>query len=185
MKNFLILSCFIFSFFSCTKKTELSKSFECKTYKLENATKVYDFKKNFSMPIPNTWKTNLYYTEFQSEIFTADTIKQLSETYILDVSFNNGNLKFDPSFHKKNDSLLASSTLSKIKEKTLKFQNKPAYWYVVKGFKNGFTYHQFNLFILNSENTYVIANSEIYGDNNIEDRICESISIIEKIEFIN
>lgn len=185
MKKNLVLTCFFITFLSCSKQTELSKSFSCKTYKIQNATNIYDFKKNFRIPIPNTWKTNLYYTEFQSEIFTADTIKQLSETYILDVSFNNGSLKFNDNFIKKTDSLLTISSLYKIKEKTIKFQEKPAYWYVVKGIKNGFTYHQFNLFILNSENTYITANSEIYGDNNVEDRICESISIIEKIEILN
>ena len=184
MKSFLFIFSLFFMMSSCSKQSDLSKSFDCKTIKLENTAIISDFKQNFKLQIPTTWKTNLYYNSFQSEIFTADTIKQLTETYILDVSFNSGNLSFDDSFHKKTDSLLATLALTKIKDATIKFQNKPAYWYVVKGIKKGFTYHQFNLYILNSENAYISANSEIYGDNNIEDRICESISIIEKIEFI-
>tara|TARA_R110001583_G_scaffold44428_2_gene140878 strand:- start:757 stop:1314 length:558 start_codon:yes stop_codon:yes gene_type:complete len=178
-----VLSLFLI-LISCSNQSELSKSFDCKTKTLQNTTIISDFKNNFKIPIPNDWKTNLYYNEFQSEIFTADTIKQLSETYILDVSFNNGNLTFDTDFYKKTDSLFANLALTKINENTIQFQNKPAYWYVVKGIKNGFTYHQFNLYILISENTYITANSEIYGDNNIDNRICESISIIEKIELI-
>jgi hypothetical protein len=181
MKPFIFSLLFILT--GCVKQSDLSKSFDCKTSNLNNLITISDFKNNFKISIPNTWKTNLYYNNYQSEIFTADTIKQLSETYILDVSFNYGNIHFDDSFHKKTDSLLTNSNLQKIKSNAIQFQNKPAYCYVVKGTKNGFNYHQFNLIVLNSENTYFTANSEIYGDHNIEGRICESISIIEKIEF--
>ena len=184
MKLFLFIVSLFFTLTSCVKHSELAKNFNCKTTNLNNLTTIYDFKNNFKISIPNTWKTNLYYDNFQSEIFTADTIKQLSETYILDVSFNYGNLHFNDSFHKKTDSLITNSNLQKIKFNTIQFQNKPAYWYVVKGTKKGFNYHQFNLIVLNSENTYFTANSEIYGDKNIETRICESISILDKIEFL-
>ncbi|SNR35704.1 hypothetical protein [Lutibacter flavus] len=184
MKHLLFIFLLMFILTSCVKQSDLSKSFDCKTHNLNNLTTITDFKNNFRISIPSDWKTNLYYDNFQSEIFTADTIKQLSETYILDVSFNYGNLNFDDSFHKKTDSLLTNSNLQKIKSNTIQFRNKPAYWYVVKGTKKGFNYHQFNLIVLNSENTYFTANSEIYGDNNIDDRICESISILDKIEFL-
>ena len=184
MKPFLFIVSLFFTLTSCVKHSELTKSFDCKTTKLNNLITVNDFKKNFKINIPNTWKTELYYDNYQSEIFTADTLKQLSETYILKVSFNYGNLHFNNSFHKKTDSLITNSNLQKIKSKTIKFQNRPAYWYLVKGSKNGFNYHQFNLIVLNSENTYFTANSEIYGDKNIEARVCESISILEKIEFL-
>lgn len=184
MKYLLILSIITFTFFSCSKHSELAKTFDCNTTNLNNLITISDFKNNFKISIPNNWKTNLYYDNYQSEIFTADTIKQLSETYILDMSFNYGNLLFNDSFHKKTDSLLTSSNLQKIKSNAIQFQNKPAYWYVVKGTKNGFNYHQFNLIVINSENTYFTANSEIYGNNHIEERICESISILDKIEFL-
>ena len=35
-----------------------------------------------------------------------------------------------------------------------------------------------------SENTYFSAYSEIYGNNNIDKRICESISLLESIQFL-
>jgi len=76
------------------------------------------------------------------------------------------------------------NNLEKIKSGQILFQNKPALWYVVKGKKNGFPYHQFNLMVENTETTYFSVYSEIYGDKNIEERICESISIIDKIEFL-
>jgi hypothetical protein len=35
-----------------------------------------------------------------------------------------------------------------------------------------------------SDNTYFNAYSEIYGEENIEERICKSIAIIETVEFL-
>jgi len=170
--------------FSCSNKSELSKSFNCETSEIKNDKEYLDFKNNFKLKLPSTWKTNKYYSEFQSEIFSADTTKQLSESFIFDASYNFGNLKLDADYVKKTDSVLRMNNLEKIKSGQILFQNKPALWYVVKGKKNGFPYHQFNLMVENTETTYFSVYSEIYGDKNIEERICESISIIDKIEFL-
>jgi hypothetical protein len=169
---------------SCKHQSELGKEFACDTSEIKNLSEYFDFKKNFKIHIPSSWKTELYYDDFQSEIFTADTTKQLSETFILDAAFNFGELNFDLEFHQKTDSILTVSNLKKIKEGTLKFKSKPAFWYLVKGTKNGFEYHQFNILVKNTSTTYFTANSEIYGTENVNKRICESISLMEKIEFL-
>ena len=95
MKLSLIIFAIFFIFSSCKKQSQLSSIFECDTVNLKNLNEYSDFKQNFKITIPNNWKTELYYNEFQSEIFTADTTKQLSETYVLDASFNFGNLNFN------------------------------------------------------------------------------------------
>ncbi|WP_456379016.1 hypothetical protein [Lutibacter sp.] len=169
---------------SCTKQSQLSKKFHCKAIKIEKTKEIIDFKKNFKLTIPTNWKTKLYFTEFESEIFAADTLKQLTESFILGTSFNYGALNFDVSFHKKIDSILVKNNLLLINSGNHLFQSNLTYWYIAKGFRNGFTYHTFNLTVKQSENTYFNAYSEIYGETKVNERICETISILEKIEFL-
>jgi len=169
---------------SCSNQSELGEKFNCNNSDEENTSMVSDFKKNFRLKLPTSWKKDLYYDNFQSELFAADTTKQLTDTFILGSSFNSGNLNFDEFYYKKNDSILTESNLQKLNFENLLFQSKSAFWYVAEGSKNNFKYHTFNLVVKLSENTYFNAYSEIYGEENIEERICKSIAIIESVEFL-
>ena len=184
MKYFANSILLLLLFTSCTKHSALHNIFDCKVESIKETKKVTDFKKNFSMDISTDWKTAMYFDEFQSEIFAADTVKELSDTFILNASFNYGSLEFDTDFYKKTDSLLAGNKFLKINEGTIYFQSKPAYWYLLKGTKKGFTYHQLNLMVILSNTTYFKGYTDVYGDENINDRICSSLSILEKIEFL-
>lgn len=184
MRKFSAIFLLIIVIVSCTKQSELSKEFDCKSAELSDLKQYSDFKNNFKLYIPNTWKTNKYYSETQSEIFTADTIKQLTETYILNTAYALGTVNFDASFYQKTDSIIAQNGFEKIKSGSTTFVNLPSYWYILKGEKNGFTYHQFNIISKKTEMAYFSASVEIYGDLNIDERICESISLLEKIEFL-
>lgn len=184
MKKSVIFIVIVFAFISCKNQSELSNLFDCRTSNLENSKSISDFNKNFKLNIPINWKSELYYNEFQSEIFTADTTKQLSESFILDTSFNNGNLTFDTIFYQKTDSILKSNNLEMVNSGSIQFKNKPAFWYLVKGEKKGFEFHQFNILVKNSNNNYFTANSDIYGNKNINSRICETISLLNTVEFL-
>lgn len=183
MKNSIILLALV-TLLSCSKQSQLSETFNCNITKTEKTKEITDFKKNFKLSIPTNWKTKLYFSEFESEIFTADTLKQLTESFILGASFNLGSLDLDGDFYKKIDSLVINNNLQIIKYGSESFQSKPTYWYVTKGLKNGFIYHQFNIVAKLSENSYFKGYSEVYGNLNVEDRICKSIFILEKIEFL-
>lgn len=172
---------------SCSKQSKMSRKLNCGTLDIENPTTTTittDFKNKFKLTISSNWKTELYFNEYQSEIFVADTTKQLTESFILITSFNRGVLNLNTDFYKRIDSISINEKLYIINSGKQSFQSNPAYWYVAKGFKNGFTYHQFNLTVKQSENTYFNAYSEIYGDYKINERICETISILEKVEFL-
>jgi hypothetical protein len=162
----------------------LDQIFNCNNIDLTDTKNISDFNKNFKLDIPISWNTALYYNSYQSEIFTADTTKQLTESFIFDVSFNLGELNFDDNFYKKTDSILTANNLQIVKSGNHRFQEMPAYWYLVKGSKRGFTFHQFNLMVKNTPNAYFKAYSEIYGDEHINERICESIGLLKNIEFL-
>ena len=184
MKKGVILLTLFVIILSCTNQSELSEKFKCNPVKFENTKSIFDFNKNFKLTIPTNWNTKLYFSEFESEIFVADTLKQLTESFILASSFNLGKLEFDANYYKKNDSILSKNNLELINAGNNSFQSKQTYWYVAKGFKNGFTFHQFNLASKRSKNSYFNASVEVYGDKNVNERICEAISILENVEFI-
>lgn len=184
MKKLVVYLSIISAIISCNKQSELSKNFQCNRNSIENTKGYFDFKNNFKLFIPTNWKITKHYSDTQSEIFCADTIKQLSETFILNASFNIGELNLDDTFIKQSDSLIKINFYEKGRSGLIKFQEKPAYYYVAKGTKNGFQYHQFNLIVKNSENTYFTAYSEVYGAELVDERICKSISILENIEFL-
>ncbi|AMC10080.1 hypothetical protein Lupro_01910 [Lutibacter profundi] len=184
MKRKIILIVFCAQLISCNNPSELSKKYNCPVNKSEKTLSVYDFKKNFKLDIITNWKTKLYYNNFESEIFTADTTKQLTKSLILVASFSTGILNIDSLFYRRVDSILKKNNLQIIDSGNQPYQSKPTYWYVAKGVKNGFSYHQFNLTTKRSENTYFNVYSEIYGDTDINERICETISLIEKVEFL-
>jgi len=184
MKKLIVLLVLFSVLIGCKRQSELNKTFDCTTIKLENTSTIKDFNKNFKISIPITWKTSMYYNEFQSEIFTADTTKQLTETFILDVSYNIGELKIDNDFIIKNDSILHSKNLKKIKSGNNNFQLKQSYWFLVNGTKNNFPFHQFNIYVKLTENSYLNSYVEIYGEDKIDERLCTALSILENIEFL-
>ena len=93
---FLILLIFITG---CSKKISLEDELSCpKLVSFSKTTQRTDFQNNFKLSIPNNWKYKLYYDDYQSAIFMADTIKELTETFIIDASWKYGALSFDASF---------------------------------------------------------------------------------------
>lgn len=173
-----------FLILGCSNQSEIGKKMNCGTTTYKNTKEIADFNKNFTLDIPSNWKTKFYFDNYQSEIFTADTLKQLSETYILAASYNLGILNFDSDFHHRKDSVLSEKNLKIIDSGNESFKSKPSFWYISKGTKNNFDYHRFTVMTKLSENTYFSAYAEIYGNENVDKRICESISLLESIQFL-
>ena len=184
MRNFSFILFLIFCFFSCETPSELQNKYDCSKHYYTNTTNTKDFNKHFELPIPTSWKTSLYYNNIQSEIFSADTTQQLTKTYILETSFNNGVLTFDADYYKETIALLKENQLTIIDSGHNPFQNKPSYWYIAKGVKKGFVYHRFYNVVLLSNNTYFTATVKIYGDSQVNQRICKSIALLKKVKFL-
>lgn len=183
-------SIFLFLFvccISCTQKKEqpatiLEKTFLCEsTIKIASGIRQTDIKNNFSIEIPSTWKSSSFFDEYQSDIYAADTTKILTDTYIIDTSWNAGELKLNQDFVK---SVVSKSDLLLLFSEFENFKDKPAYWHLSKGIKNGLDYQILNLYIQTKYDSYILVTTEIYGNNAIEQRLCDAINIINTIEFI-
>ena len=165
----------------------LKKEFKCENSSNFSELKEYkDFLKNFKIKIPNHWKTNLYYDEYSSEVFSADTTKQLTETYILDISWKQGELKLDNSFSNSlTDSLKVKQQLIVVKDGFGKFKNKPSYFSLSQGQHSGYPYQYLQVFIKTNIDEYITLTSKIYGDSNIDERLCHSVELFDGIQLID
>ncbi|MCL7754106.1 hypothetical protein [Polaribacter sp. Z022] len=172
-------------FFACSKQSKIIENFNCKPIKFKNLEKVNDFKNLFSLEIPSTWKTNLYYDDLQSSIYTADTTKQLTETLLLDITNINQNIKFDTNFKLKQEQENLSKNLVQITSKKTTILNKPSFYTISKGKKGKFNYKVCHFFIKINEQSFILAKAEVYGDSLKNERLCKAINLIEKIKILH
>ena len=184
MKNILLLVV-VFCFFSC-QKNDILKEFDCGSAGYSGKTKeMRDILKKFKIDLPLLWKKQLYYDEYKSQIYAADTTKQLTETYIVDVAWHQGELYFDQAFEQKiNDTLRIKEKLLTVESGFGKFHKKEAYWNLSRGLYNNYTYNYLQVYIKSEIDEYFLLTTKVYGDQNVEERLCESLKITNKIKFI-
>ncbi|RCS26927.1 hypothetical protein DUT90_07365 [Polaribacter sp. WD7] len=181
MRKIYLLSS-ILLFLSCVKQSELSKEFNCKPSIINDLETIYDVRNVFSITLPNTWKTNLYEDVYQSSIFSADTTKQLTETYLIDVSYIKNNIQFNDLFKLKIEQENLSKKLVQIKSKELKLIDKPSYLSLYKGKKSNVMYQKMLVYIKLNNTNFILAKAEVYGDSLVEERLCKALQIIENIK---
>jgi len=179
-KYFLI--CFLISV-SCTKQSQFSDEFQCKSSSLEYLETVKDARNVFSIPIPKNWNINLYEDALQSSVFAADTTKQLTESILIDVSYIKNDIQFDDVFKLKIEQENLSKNLIQKKSKEITVLGKPTYFVVSKGKKSTFSYQKLQAFIKIHQKDFILAKVEIYGDSLVENRFCKAFSLIEKIKI--
>lgn len=182
-KIFLVI--IAFSLLSC-QGNDLIKEFDCTaSLNLGETKEMRDILKKFKISVPKSWKTQLYYDEFKSQIYSADTTKSLTETYVLDIAWHQGELNLNKFFEKKViDTLAIKEQLTTYKSKFGKFNGKDAYWNLSEGVDSGYPYNHLELYIKSDYDEYFTITTKIYGQDNIDKRLCESIKIVDKLKFI-
>ncbi|QOD61325.1 hypothetical protein H9I45_02445 [Polaribacter haliotis] len=183
MKHFILVIATTLLFFSCNTKTVLQKECNCKDVFVENLEEVKDAKNLFSLEIPKNWKTNLYTDARQSSIYSADTIKDLTESLLLDINYINNSVDFSDIFKLKIEQENLSKKLIQRKAKEINFLNKPSYYTISIGKKGEFNYNVLQIFTKLDAGNSLLATAEIYGDSLVNKRICKAISLLEKIKI--
>ncbi|MFY0630957.1 MAG: hypothetical protein JXR05_11285 [Flavobacteriaceae bacterium] len=168
---------------SCTYKSQVSKDLECAPEAYSNLEKIEDVKKLFTVQFPDNWKTNLYYDNKQSSIYTADTTKQLTETFLVDITHVSNKLTFDSEFIQKFKEGLFTQKLVENTSYETNFLEKETYYSMAMGKKNNYSYQILNLFIKINNNNYIHAKAEVYGDSLVNQRLCNALSLIEKTTY--
>ena len=173
-----------FTFLACSSPSELEEMNGCGADLPDNLTEKTDFKKNFKLQLPSPWKTSYYYSPSTSEMFAADTTKQLTESYIVELIHQDAELELGSDLKSKIDSFNKDNNYSLVDSNELQFKNHPAAFFTLKGKKNNYDVLIFDLYVKTSEVSYFNSKIEIYGNSNIQNRLCESLAILNTIEFL-
>ncbi|HFS67826.1 MAG TPA: hypothetical protein ENK67_06400 [Flavobacteriia bacterium] len=185
-QNLIILILVLVTVYSCSKPTELQQDFNCNTINLGKSSVIQDFQKKFAVTIPDTWSKKMFYNEYQTSLMAADSLKPLKESFILDISLNNGDLKVDETI--KNTiirNIISKEHLRINKFKIGKFHSKPSVWLLAEGTRNEMPFHLFKLLSKRDANTYYQIETQIYGDSLVNERVCKAISLIETLTDLN
>jgi len=185
MKQLVLLFIGAFLLGSCAKN-DLKSEFNCGPSTTNLELKEYrDVLKKFRASVPAHWKTQLYYDDYQSQLYSADTTKSLKETYIIDIAWHQGELAIDQFFDQTvRDTLAIKQQLSYIKSSLSQFKDRPAYWNLSKGKTGQLEYHFLQLYVKSAPDEYFTFTTKVYGDAKIDERLCESLALYEKITFI-
>ncbi|QCX39241.1 hypothetical protein FF125_12635 [Aureibaculum algae] len=184
MKKLIILVLAI-GFVSC-QSNSLKKEFNCGASSENSELKEYrDFLKHFKIEIPKSWKTTLYYDEYSSDIYTADTSKQFTDSFVVEISWKQGELTLDESFAKKiNDTLQFKEKLKMVKSGFGEFKEKPMYYNLSEGSRSGMNHKFLQVYLKTNIDEYITLTSKVYGDSLVDQRICNSIEIFDNLKLI-
>ncbi len=184
MKRFtIIILLLIIGFNTACSNSDLKEQFQCEASAPGNTKQYKDILKHFDIHIPKDWKTILYYDEYVSNIYSADTSKSLTQTYIIDVTWNQGELLFDKAFEENIKSVLDSSQMKITKKEFIKFQKYPAYYFYSQGKYLEYDYHLLEIYVKTKPDEYFNLTTKVYGKEKVEERICESIALFEDISI--
>ena len=183
MKKLLFLLGALLLLYSCNSQSKISKDFKCQNFSFKNLEDVNDFKNSFTIKLPKSWKTNLYYDDVQSSVYSADTIKQLTETLLVDITLIKNNINFNDAFKLKQEQNNLSKKLIKKTSKEISLLNKPSYYTISEGKKGDFDYKVSHIFIKLNEQKFIFAKAEVYGDSLVEERLCKAYSLVETIKL--
>jgi len=183
IKKFVYLG-LIIAFTSCKNNKDIFKNFNCNnSSNLRNTEIVLDAKNNFSLSIPNYWKTELYLDKNSSMFTTADTTKQYQNTYLIKATLIASKLTLNKvEIEKIKTSILTEKNTRLISESQGTFKNWPALLLRSKSdkFKSGVSV--LHLYAPISERQYFEIEIHCFGSKNIDKRFCEAIAIINSLK---
>ncbi len=181
----IILFTVIVALVSC-KKTAIESELGCDSSpKIGKTKEVRDILKKFKVVIPENWETQLYYDEFKSQIYAADTTKQLSETYILDIAWHQGDLMLNEALAKSvKDTLNIREQMTTVKSGFGTFKKKQSYWNLSQGKRSDRLYTFLQVYLKSEEDEYFLMTTKLFGDANVDARLCESIALFDKVKII-
>ncbi len=169
------------------KNSKFEREFNCDTPMSFSNTKTYkDVLGHFEIDIPKNWKTSLYYDEYQSKLYTADTTRNLSESYIIDVTWHQGELIIDDDLERLvSEQVGREFNLIPVKAGEGEFLDYPAYYHISTGQKNNMNWHYLQIYLKYEPDEYYTLTSKIYGDELVTERICASFAVFKELDFID
>lgn len=180
----IYLTSIILLFVSCKKNTPLETIFGVETQEIENTKEVKDAKGLFKIKLGKSWKTELYYDNGQSKIYSADTTQNLSSSFIIEATQFDGNLKIDSAFIDKIKTQISSFPRAYVlKSEFLDFKNQKAVCFY--SYQKTEERDLFNLQLyIAQRREYYLLESKIFGSENLKKNIQQSVSVFQGFDLI-
>jgi hypothetical protein len=168
---------------SCSPGSSFKPFFNCHTSLDEKTERVEEFEKNFSVQIPQSWKTELYYDNQRTGIMTADTTRYYSQAYTLEFFLVKSGIDISGKLQSDLDSIMKGNGFHVLKNELTSFRGKPACLHWSQGKEKDISVHVLQHYVKINPDNYLISQCKIFGDNDVQSRLCEALSIIESLQF--
>ncbi len=154
----------------------------CKSTQQEQAQKnIKDLHQRFEISIPSDWKKEFFIDSSSTRFYCADTTKDLTDTYIVEIGHYLKNTTLDTLFVKKiEDEVLQKEKGVVLQSKRVRLGDKKGYSIHSKYRRLGFEFQAVQSYFPNTNGSLYILKVEAYGTEKTEARLCEGMALLDK-----
>lgn len=170
---------------SCQEEKTMANFVDCDIEPTYEHNKVLrDAKNYFEVSIGKNWKRELFVDANQSRIYAADTTRDYSASFIVDITRFSDRIVLDSIFKKSITKNINNANKSYvIQEDFITYKGQKGYgifYFEHKGFNP--TY--FMEFYIAYPEHYYLLKSTILGNENFEENVCESMTVLNSFNTL-
>ena len=169
--------------FGCeTNNLKKSLEIDCnKKNSFQNLHKIRDTKETFSCELPNNWKREFFLDNYTSRLYAADTTKELDDAYIFDFGHYQSKIDFNKEFDSKITHEITQLPKGKISNSgKITFKKKEAYFVRYSFESMDITSNNIQVYFKNQNKSFYKLKIDVYGNKNIENRLCKALDLFNK-----
>jgi hypothetical protein len=154
----------------------------CKSTQQEQAQKnIEDLHQRFEISIPSNWKKEFFIDSSSTRFYCADTTKELTDTYIIEIGHYTKNILLDTLFVKTIEGeVLQKEKGEVLQSKLVRLGKKKGYSIHSKYRRLGFDFQTVQSYFPNANGSLYLLKVEAYGTENSEARLCEGMALLDK-----
>lgn len=181
---FCLLTLFSFALFftSCQQPSLQKELFEsCKCPRQAEAQKnIKDLHQHFEISIPSNWKKEFFIDSSSTRFYCADTTKELTDTYIIEIGHYAKKTSLDSLFVKTiENEVLQKENGEVLQSKHVRLGKKKGYSIHSKYRRLGFDFQTVQTYFPNTNGSLYLMKVEAYGTENSEARLCKGMALLD------
>ncbi|WP_010136662.1 hypothetical protein [Ochrovirga pacifica] len=179
----ILLSSFVFLLTNCETEKNLNNFIDCDTPMEFNHNKVLrDAQNYFQINIGQNWKRELFVANDQTRIYAADTTRNYSSSFIVDITRFKGRVVLDSIFqHQITNSIQTNPQSYLIKEHPFTYKNQQGYGVFYFENKGANPTYFLEFYIAYPEHYYLLK-SILLGSEKFEENLCESMQVLQSFQ---
>ena len=175
----------LFLAISCQKTSTIYDVLECKqATSFQHSKTIRDVQNHFEINIGENWKRELYVDDYQSRIYAADTTRNYSSSFIVDITRFKGKIIIEDAFKEQ-----LIKTLEKkpnnyvINEGFIEFKKKKSYTLFSFEKQNEQQIYTLECYVPSGEYYYLLI-STIHGSHDLTNNVLESLQVFNSLKLL-